>query len=162
MQSQEIIEQMEGDVLDAYSPETFSQPEYRFLAQLFNTGIADNFTQNMMTHNLGFSQTFINGIINWLTVYGHPLVALSNQTHREKEFELEAEIALYNIPRMRSDLNNPHVLNILELCKGQFKLSASKATGPRRLEIRMSEKTTRIYSADETEHSFGGRKRKND
>lgn len=155
MQSQEILEQMESDALDSFSTETFAQADYRFQAQFYDTKIADNMIHNMLHHNLGLSKRFLDAITLWLNVWGHPIVGLSNMTNREKEFALRAQLALYTTPCRRTDLQNPHYMNILRLCEDQFHLSASNATGPRRLGIRMFEKISRIFSADETEHSAG-------
>lgn len=153
MQSQEIVDRIEGDALDSFSTETFAQADYRFLAQFYDTKIADNMVRNMLNHNLGLSKMFLDGITLWLNTWGHPIVGLANMTNREKEFSLRAQLSLYTIPCRWTDLQNPHYMNILRLCEDQYHLSASNASGPRRLGIRMFEKISRIFAADETEKS---------
>lgn len=163
MQSQEIIEQMECDALDSFSTETFSQADLRFQAQFYDTKIAETLIRNMLTHNLGLSKAFTDGITYWLNVWGHPIVPTANMTNREREFALRARLALYNTPCKRTDLDNPHYLNILRLCEDQYHLAASNATGQRRLGIRILEKNTRISAVDETEqHRTNRRRGRND
>lgn len=158
MQTNDFIDQMQGDALESFSSESFSQPELRYQAQFFDAKIGDNFIKNMTRHNLGLSKTFIDGITQWLTVYGHRVVALSNQTNREKEFAIRAKIALYGTPCKKQDLLNPHRVTIMRLCEDQYHLSASNATGPNRLGIRIFERVTRILSADETKQNWKDKK----
>ena len=150
MHTQDFIDQQQSDALENFSSESFSQPELRYQAQFFDSKIAENLIRNMNRHNLGLSRMFIDGITLWLNVYGHPVVGLSNQTNREKEFALRARIALYSTPCRKTDLLNPHRVSIMRLCEDQYHLTASNATGQNRLGVRILERTTRIYSADET------------
>lgn len=138
-----------NSLAETISDEGFSPDEYRFINQTVNDKFADVTYENIVKS--GLSRRAKTSFANWLNTFGRSAVALSNQTNKEMQFALEAELALLFMPCRRSDIDDPAFDYFQTLLMGHYHLSASNATGPRRLGIRIFEKSAHVDVSGESE-----------
>lgn len=147
-----------NNLAESISEEGFSPDEYRFINQAVNDHFAEVTYENVLKSNL--SQRAKTSICNWLNTFGRSTVSLSNQTNKEREFAMEAELALLFMPCRRTDIDEPAYDFYCSLFMGHYRLSASNATGPRRLGIRIFEKSAHVAVSGEEMKAPGQTKRK--
>lgn len=138
-----------NNLAETISDEGFSPDEYRFINQTVNDHFADVTYENIRKSSLSLRAK--SSFANWLNTFGRSAVALSNQTNKELQFALEAELALLFMPCRRSDIEDPAFDFFYTLLMGHYHLSASNATGPRRLGIRIFEKSAHVDVGSENE-----------
>lgn len=140
--SYSIPQETVGQLISDLNQETFSDQEYRFFGQFLNDGVADNFIENIKSS--GLSLRAKNSLIYWFNTNGRYPVSTSNQTGREIQFTLRAELSLLLAPCRRTDLDNPLFDYIGNLGLNHYHLQASNSVGPQRLGIRLFQRNSQV------------------
>jgi len=146
-----LLKDSSANIVEGIVEESFGESDLRYLSQSYESKVADNFITSLNNRYGNLSKRFVDGLTFWLNVYARPVVPFSNQTSQSEIFALRAEIALDLIPSRRTDLQNPQLSHLKELCMGHYYLQASNATGPRRLGVRIFERVARVGIIDDGE-----------
>lgn len=147
-----LLQSSGANIVEGIVEESFGESDLRYLSQAYDSKFAENFISSLNNRYGNLSKRFVDGLTTWLNVYARPVVPFSNQTGLSEIFALRAEIALDLIPSRRTDLRNPQLSHIKELCMGHYHLQASNATGPRRIGIRIFERVARVGIVEDVEN----------
>ena len=147
-----LLQSSGSNIVEGIVEESFGESDLRYLSQSYDSKVAENFINSLNNRYGNLSKRFVDGLTMWLNVYARPVVPFSNQTNQSEIFALRAEIALDLIPSRRTDMQNPQLSHLKEVCMGHYHLQASNATGPRRLGVRIFERVARVGVIEDSEN----------